>query len=229
MKTRGLQIFSSEGLQRLFLAMVTVAGVSIAWATLGAGPRPVDAADDVKLEDESFRIGLPSWVVGDPVGNERAQYRDSSISINTSCPVRKGRLDPNRNPVYVNGIAVGFCCQPCPSTFSGDPERYLREMKVSLKCPVRPGRRALIDSSVRYKVNQDIFFLSSVAAAKQFRKNPLRYVGMLTDPVDHVRFKPTKSSPHVVFRGRDYYFQSGATLAKFQGSPERYFERLAGT
>jgi YHS domain-containing protein len=152
-------------------------------------------------------------------------YRDSLISINDYCPVRKARLDPNRKPVYVNGQPVGFCCTPCPVTFSADPEKYLLGIHASFPCPVRPSRRAILDSTLRAKVNQDIFFFSSVAAKNRFLKDPLRYARTLTDPVSFERFQPTKSSPHVVFRGRDYYFAADSTRARFQAEPENWFER----
>jgi YHS domain-containing protein len=198
------------------------AAVVLALAT--AGRRQVSAQ-----ESEGFRIGLPAYVPTDPITNARVMYADSSISINTTCAVRGGRIDPIREPVYVNGRPVGFCCHPCPSVFSRDPERYLLGLKASLRCPVRPARRAIFDSSLRATLNQDIFFFSSLAAKKQFQKNPLRYCGTLTDPVTRARFRPTKESPHVTFRGREYYFADDSTLARFQAEPQRFFERLAGS
>lgn len=215
---------SSSRLQRAFLVLIAALALALALGTLSSGPHPVAAQ-----EDGGFRIGLPSPVIGDPVGNARMMYRDSSVSVNTVCPVRKGRIDPNRDPVYVNGQAVGFCCQPCPSIFSFDPEKYLREMKVAFRCPVRPTRRAIFDSSLRAQINQDIFFFSSPTAMKQFQKDPLRYCGKLTDPVTRARFRPTSASPHVTFRGRVYYFAADSSLAKFQERPERFYERTAGT
>src|SRR6267142_3306649 len=100
---------TSGRMQRTFLAAVALAGIGLALATFWSGPRPVGADDDPEDED-GFRIGLPAPVPGDPLGNARVMYRDSSISVNTVCPVRKGRIDPMRNPVYVNGRPVGFCC-----------------------------------------------------------------------------------------------------------------------
>lgn len=207
----------------ILLLVVAALAIALSVATLLGGPRPVAA------QNEEFFVGLPSYVLSDPAGNQRIMYADSSISVNTVCPVRKARVDPNRNPVYVNGRAVAFCCTPCPATFSQDPERYLRPMKVSLRCPVRPARRAILDSSLRVKLNQDIYFFSSMSAMKLFRKDPLRYCGVLTDPVSRARFRPTKQSPHVTFRGREYYFAADSTLVRFQAQPERFYERFAGT
>jgi YHS domain-containing protein len=215
--------FTPERIQRAFLAAALAAALALGVATLRGGPRPVAA------QEEGFRIGLPAYVEGDPIMNARVMYADSSISINTTCPVRGGRVDPAREPVYVNGRPVAFCCHPCPSVFSRDPERYLREIKAKLSCPVRPAQKAIFDSSLRATINQDIFFFSSVKALKQFRKDPFRYCGILTDPVSRARFRPTKESPHVTFRGREYYFAADSSLARFQSEPERFFERLAGS
>lgn len=214
--------------QKLVIAIVAAIGAALALATLMGGPRPVAAQMDLSNAD-GIRIGLPAYVSTDPLGKQRVMFRDSSVSLNTECPVRKARVDPIRDPVWVNGKPIAFCCTPCPAVFSQDPERYIRDMHVSLRCPVRPARRAVFDSSVRLKMNQDIFFFSSVAAMKQFRKDPLRYCGDLADPVTHARFRPTRQSPHVTFRGRTYYFSADSTLARFQATPERFFERLTGT
>lgn len=217
----------SGRIAKFLLIVVAALALAMALATLLGGPRRVAAQDADGTEE--VRIGLPSYVVTDPPGRERIMYADSSVSVNVICPVRKARVDPNRNPVYVNGKAIAFCCSPCPSVFSQDPERYLREMKISLRCPVRPSRRAIFDSSLRLTLNQDIFFFSSRSARKLFQKDPLRYATVLTDPVTRARFHPTKASPHVTFRGRDYWFAADSTLVRFQAQPERFYERLMGT
>lgn len=211
---------------KLLLLVVAALALALAVATLLGGPKPVAAQGE---ESEDYRVGLPAYVVSDPIGKQRVMYADSSISVNTLCPVRKSRVDPNRNPVYVNGRPIAFCCSPCPAVFAQDPERYLREMKVTLRCPVRPARRAIFDSSLRVKLNQDVYFFSSVSAMKLFRRDPLRYCGLLTDPVSRVRFHPSRQSPHVTFRGRDYYFAADSSLVRFQAEPERFYERFMGT
>ena len=226
MRRRHLSLNTSTRFQRAFLVAALAIAFLFAVATLKSGPRPVQAQVD---DDAGFRIGLPAYVPTDPIMNQRVMYADSTISLNTNCPVRGGRVDPEREPVYVNGLPIAFCCQPCPSVFSKDPERYLRGMKVTLHDPIYPKKNAIFDSSVRATLNQDIYFFSSVAALKQFKKDPLRYCGLLTDPVSRARFKPSKSSPHVAFRGRNYYFAADSTLARFQADPEKFYERLAGS
>jgi YHS domain-containing protein len=206
------------GLAAAMLALCVFAG--------GAPGQEVGSGGDTPAEwVEGIRPGLPNYVRGEHPDRPRIMYRDSLVSLNDYCPVRKARLDPDRKPVYVNGTPIGFCCSPCPVTFSADPEKYLRDLHASFPCPVHPRRRAIFDSSLRARVNQDIFFFSSVQAKSRFLKDPLRYTKTLTDPVSFQRFHPKKASPHVVFRGRDYYFAADSTLARFQAEPEKWFER----
>lgn len=191
-------------------------------------PRRVAAQDGGGLLD-NIRIGLPNYIQGGDIARPRVMYRDSLVSLNDLCAVRHARLDPERDPVYVNGLPIGFCCTPCPAIFSMNPERYLLDLKLTFQDPVTPARKAIIDSSRRIKIGQDIYFFSSVATMRRFRREPLRYCGKLTDPVSHARFRPAPASPHVLFRDRDYWFAADSTKAAFQTSPDRYFERQTGT
>jgi YHS domain-containing protein len=210
-------------IDRVLVAAALCLAATVLVATCGSSVRA--QGEDQPDWAEGLLIGLPTYVLGDPPETPRVMYKDSTVSINNYCPVRVARLDPKRKPVYVNGKPVGFCCTPCPVTFSMDPEKYLRALKVSLPCPVRPSRRAILDSSLRARINHDIYFFSSLSAMRQFKKAPLRYCGKLTDPVSFERFEPTKESPHIVYRDRDYYFGSDSTRIRFQAEPEKWFAR----
>lgn len=204
---------------------ITLAALALALAALSGSARAQESGPGQAQWVEGIRIGLPGFIPGKHPDRPRIMYLDSLTSINDFCPVRQARLDPDRKPVYVNGKPVGFCCSPCPVTFSADPEKYLTALHASFPCPVHPARKAIFDSSLRARVNQDIFFFSSVAARNRFVKDPLRYTKYLTDPVSFRRFRATKKSPHVAFRGRDYYFAADSTKAAFQAEPEKWFER----
>ena len=39
----------------------------------------------------------------------RVRFADGSISANDRCPVTKRKLSVSFPPVYVNGMAIGFC------------------------------------------------------------------------------------------------------------------------
>ena len=106
-----------------------------------------------------------------------------------------------------------------------DPERYLKALNIVPPCTVYPKRKAIVDSSLRTKVNWELFYFSSKAAKDLFVKNPLRYCGLLTDPVTRQRFQPTAKSPHATYRGREYYFSADSCRTRFLGTPITLMDR----
>ena len=76
-----------------------------------------------------------------------------------------------------------------------DPEHYIAELGLTFPCPVRPDLDAVIDAEHRAFVNHEIYFFSSREAAAEFSRRPLRYAGLVTDPVNGSRFAPSEISP----------------------------------
>ena len=101
-----------------------------------------------------------------------------------------------------------------------DPELYLSRLNLSLSCVVRDGEPAVVDAAHRRYVNWEVFFFSNTAAANEFTSNPLRYCGLLTDPVTKVGFRPDRDSPRWEYNGRPYYFFSDSTMAVFRTMPD---------
>ncbi len=168
---------------------------------------------------------LPRWVPTADKAHPRLQYGDSLISINDRCAVKESELSPSIRPIYVNAKPVGFCCTTCPAIFIQGPEPYLQRMKASFTDPVHPKRPAKIQAPLRYHVNWEVFFFSDRASMDEFRKRPINYCGLLTDPVNGVRFRPRSTSPRVVHAGRTYFFTSDSTRTKFQAVPIDYAYR----
>ena len=110
-----------------------------------------------------------------------------------------------------------------------DPERYLRELQLDPPCVVQPEKKGIIDTSMRLRVNYEIYYFSSATAMQRFKKDPLRYCGFVTDPITMARFKPTARSPKTEYLGRPYYFAADSTRARFLGRPDRFAERKSGT
>ena len=127
--------------------------------------------------------------------------------------------------MYVNSLPIAFCCGGCPGVFSIDPEPYLKKQKIRVQCPVDPAKAAVLAKSTRTFVGHDIFYFSNAAALAKFKKSPLAYAKKLTDPVTHERFATSAASPHVVRDGRDYWFQSTATRARFEARPDSFATR----
>lgn len=91
------------------------------------------------------------------------------------------------------------------------------------------GKRPVIDSSLREKVNYEIYYFASAAEKERFRKDPLRYCGQVTDPITKARFRPTASSPTATHGGRTYYFSADSTRARFLANPVLHQDRRTGT
>jgi YHS domain-containing protein len=110
-----------------------------------------------------------------------------------------------------------------------DPERYLKERKVTLPSIFPKAKSPLVDSSLREKVNFEIYYFSSAAEKELFKKNTLKYCGQVTDPITLKRFRPTASSPKTVHGGRIYYFSADSTRARFLANPQLHQDRRTGT
>ena len=155
----------------------------------------------------------------------RIKYADSLESVNDRCIVKKTKLSLAIRPVYVNWRPIGFCCEGCPALFLKNPEKYLTDQKIDLRCVVNQGRHAAPDEKRRVYVNYEIFYLSTRDALERFRKHTLQYCGWLTDPVNGARFRPAASSPRMTYNGRYYYFSTISNRMKFEARPDSFAVR----
>jgi YHS domain-containing protein len=103
-----------------------------------------------------------------------------------------------------------------------DPDDFLNAQKLIFACIVEPSRPAVIDADHRMRVGNDWFYFSSPLAKRKFSKDPLRYATWLSDPVEHTRFKPTKSSPRTSYKKVPFYFTSPTTRAEFTAAPDSF-------
>lgn len=106
-----------------------------------------------------------------------------------------------------------------------DPEQYLRKLAIRVTDPVQPGHEASLDPGLRAEVNHEVFLFSDPASLESFRRTPLRWCGIVTDPVSRQRFRPTSRSPHLNYNGRPYYFTSARDLRTFQAMPDSFATR----
>lgn len=161
------------------------------------------------------------FVTGDHSEFPKVKYADSLTSLNDRCAVAKGKLSTTIRPVYVNETPVAFCCARCPGVFSKEPESYLSAFSPALVCPVTK-KSARVDAKLRAYVNHEIFYFADEASRQKFRTTPIKFVGVLTDPVSRARFKPTAKSPRADWESRPYFFESAESRAKFVESPQKY-------
>jgi len=158
----------------------------------------------------------------------KIKYPDSLVSVNDRCIVAGTPLTTMIRPTYVNGRPIGYCCASCPRVFVKDPEAWLKDKGVALKCVVEPTRSAVLDVAHRSLVGKDWFFFSSAAAKKKFDAAPMTYIKALSDPVTHARFKPTAKSPKLAYRGTTFYFPDPTSLALFSALPDSFAVEKGG-
>jgi YHS domain-containing protein len=105
-----------------------------------------------------------------------------------------------------------------------DPEQALQSLGLGF---LAPGGRdsARIDSTTRVWVGHDLFYFADRAARDRFLSDPLAQCRALTDPVTQRRFHPSRKSPQLSYRGRQYFFQTDSTRAVFRGMPDWYAQR----
>jgi len=108
-----------------------------------------------------------------------------------------------------------------------DPEPYLRNEKIEVPCLVYPKMKARIDTSLRRRIGHDLFYFSTAQAMRQFDRDPLKYVKMLSDPVTNARFKVARSSPREEYKNRTYYFANAANRIVFDTDREKFRDRRA--
>ena len=109
--------------------------------------------------------------------------------------------------------------------FGQDPEVFLLQEHIQPRCVVDPARPAQLVPELRTYVNYEVFFFCDAAAKAAFEKDPVRYCGVLTDPVSRHRFRPAPGALHRDYMGRAYYFQSDSTLAVFTADPDSFAVR----
>ena len=86
------------------------------------------------------------------------------------------------------------------------------------------GRPASLDSTLRVRLNADLYYFADRATRARFLRAPLRWCGALTDPVSLRRFRPTAASPSARVAGRTWRFETAATRAQFLARPAAFEE-----
>ena len=96
---------------------------------------------------------------------------------------------------------------------------------MEVPCTVDPTKKAKPDKSLTVQLNYEVFMFSSRTARQKFDQEPLKYCGLLTDPVTQQRFHPTAQSPRMEFKARPYYFVSDSTSTVFHATPDSFAVR----
>ncbi len=85
-----------------------------------------------------------------------------------------------------------------------------------MPCAIDSTRDAILGETHRSVVNWEIYFFASRENKEVFDSDPLRYCGLVTDPVTKMRFRPHAESPRVDYGGRPFFFVSSSSIPVFQ-------------
>jgi len=99
-----------------------------------------------------------------------------------------------------------------------DPEWLLDHMQRALWDPVDPHRLGSLADSLEYRVNGEVYRFADRRTLRRFVKTPVRWCGVVRDPVTGCRFLPTPRSPAAYWIGGPYYFESDSTKDRVSGS-----------
>ena len=101
-------------------------------------------------------------------------------------------------------------------------EFLLEHMSRSLFDPVDTTQVASLSPRLRAHVNGEIYRFAGPATLARFRRAPLRWCGILRDPVSGVRFVPDALSPRFDMADGPYFFVTDSTRRAFRADTARY-------
>jgi YHS domain-containing protein len=107
--------------------------------------------------------------------------------------------------------------QPVPAA-----DFLLEHMSRTLWDPVDPTSLGSLDRRLHTKVNGEIYRFARPLTLARFRRDPVRWCGILRDPVSGARFVPTRRSPRWDYRDSPYFFTGDSTRRAFVATPERW-------
>jgi YHS domain-containing protein len=113
----------------------------------------------------------------------------------------------------------------CPGIFGKDPEKYLVDAGIRVPSAVDRRHPARIEPAFRTFVNHELYYVANASELTRLRRDPLRYVGKVTDPVSRQRFQPDRRSPRAMHLGRLYFFQDPLNLRTFKALPDTFAVR----
>ena len=101
-------------------------------------------------------------------------------------------------------------------------EFLLEHMSRTLFDPVDPRQLGSLDPKLRSRVNGEIYRFANAANVSRFEKDPMRWCGIVRDPVSEVRFVPGRTSRRLDYSDGPYFFCCDSTRLEFSRNPERY-------
>ena len=101
-------------------------------------------------------------------------------------------------------------------------EFLLEHMSRTVFDPVDPTSVGSLDPRLRAKVNGEIYHFARSRTRAIFVRDPVRWCGILRDPVSGERFVPSRRSPRRDFQDSPYFFTGDSTRRVFSAAPEQF-------
>lgn len=101
-------------------------------------------------------------------------------------------------------------------------EFLIEHMKRTLWDPVDPRQLGSLDSTLRSRVNGEIYRFASQTTLARFERDPLRYCGILRDPVNGCIFLPARNAPRIEWADGPYFFTCDSTRLAFCRNPAQF-------
>ena len=95
-------------------------------------------------------------------------------------------------------------------------------MSRTLWDPLDPRRVGSLDPALRCRVNGEIYRFASAKNRDRFARDPMRWCGIVRDPVNGVCFVPDRSSRYLEWVDGPYFFTSDSTRLAFSRNPLMY-------
>ena len=106
--------------------------------------------------------------------------------------------------------------------FVQDPLPNILKHNISFLGTIDKSKSAVVSDSTIRQVNWETFLFSDKSAAEKFDNNPIKYCGILTDPITRQRFRPGVDSPTSEYEGRKFYFWTIESKETFDRMPAYY-------
>ncbi len=103
-----------------------------------------------------------------------------------------------------------------------DVAEFVRRKGLALNDYFDPSRSAVIDDEHLARINYESFFFADTEARAVFLEDPIRYCGLVTDPVTKRRFRPRPTSLRAEYEGVLYLFESRTGLSAFERMPQDF-------
>src|SRR5258705_7011417 len=92
-------------------------------------------------------------------------------------------------------------------------------MQRALWDPVDPRRLGSLADSLEFRVNGEVFRFADRRTLRRFMQAPVRWCGVVRDPVTGCRFQPTAHSPQAYWIGGPPFFGGHSTPRRLPVQP----------